>query len=65
MVLENLLGHLRDRPWWKVGDVYLLASNHYDPTRERLDIDYTFVSNGASRCGTGHIGRTRIGSWSS
>jgi SAM-dependent methyltransferase len=46
MVLENLLGHLHDRPWWKVGDVYLLVSNHYDHTRERLDIEYTFVSNG-------------------
>jgi hypothetical protein len=45
MVLENLLRHLHDRAWWKVGDVHLLASNHYDPTRERLDIEYTFVSN--------------------
>jgi SAM-dependent methyltransferase len=46
MVLENLLRHLHDRSWWKVGDRYLLVSNHYDPTRERLDIEYTFVSNG-------------------
>jgi 2-polyprenyl-3-methyl-5-hydroxy-6-metoxy-1,4-benzoquinol methylase len=46
MVLENLLGHLQDRPWWKVGDVYLLVVNQYDHTRERLDIEYTFVSNG-------------------
>ena len=46
MVLENLLGHLHDRSWWKVGDVYLLVSNHYDHRRERLDIEYTFVSNG-------------------
>ena len=46
MVLENLLGHLHDRPWWKVGDVYLLVENRYDPTTERLDIEYTFVSNG-------------------
>jgi 2-polyprenyl-3-methyl-5-hydroxy-6-metoxy-1,4-benzoquinol methylase len=46
MILENLLGHLQDRPWWKVGDVYLLVVNQYDHTRERLDIEYTFVSNG-------------------
>jgi SAM-dependent methyltransferase len=46
MVLENLLGQLHDRPWWKMGDIYLLVSNKYDHTRERLDIEYTFVSNG-------------------
>jgi SAM-dependent methyltransferase len=46
MVLENLLGHLQDRTWWKVGDTYLLVANSYDHTRERLDIEYTFVSNG-------------------
>jgi SAM-dependent methyltransferase len=54
MVLENLLGHLKDRPWWNVGDVRLLVANHYDHTRERLDIEYTFVSNGQIdvRCGS-------------
>ena len=46
MVLENLLPHLQDRAWWKVGDMHLLAQNEYDHTRERLDIEYTFVSNG-------------------
>ena len=46
MILENLLGHLQDRPWWKVGDTHLLVVNTYDHTRERLDIEYTFVSNG-------------------
>lgn len=44
MVLENLLRHLHDRPWWKVGEIYLLVENHYDHARQRLDIDYTFVS---------------------
>ena len=48
MVLENLLGHLQERPWWKVGDIYLLVSNQYDHTRSRLDIEYTFLSNGRS-----------------
>jgi SAM-dependent methyltransferase len=47
MVLENLLNQLHDRAWWKVGDIHLLVANHYDHTRERLDIEYTFVSNGS------------------
>ena len=46
MVLENLLNHLQPRPWWKAGDVYLLAENQYDAPRSRLDIEYTFVANG-------------------
>jgi SAM-dependent methyltransferase len=46
MVTENLLDHLQPRPWWKLGDVYLLAANHYDPARSRLDIEYTFVADG-------------------
>jgi SAM-dependent methyltransferase len=46
MVLENLLAHLRDRAWWKVEDTYLLVSNEYDHMRERLEIEYTFVSDG-------------------
>ena len=45
MVLENLLGHIQDRPWWKVGDLHLLVENHYDHTTGRLDIEYSFVSN--------------------
>jgi SAM-dependent methyltransferase len=46
MVLENLLSHVRDRAWWKAGDLYLLVENQYDAARERLDIEYSFVSNG-------------------
>lgn len=45
MVIENLLGHLNPRPWWKVGDVYLLVENHYNQATQRLEIEYTFVSN--------------------
>lgn len=48
MVRDNLLGHLQERPWWKVGEMYLLVSNQYDRTRNRLDIEYTFISDG--RC---------------
>ena len=46
MVLENLLGHLQERPWWQVGDTYLLVVNKYDHVRGRLEIDYTFMSDG-------------------
>jgi SAM-dependent methyltransferase len=46
MVLENLLNHLQPRPWWKAGDVYLLVENQYDAASARLNIEYTFVSNG-------------------
>ena len=46
MVLENLFGHLQQRPWWKVGDVHLLVENRYDQASSRLEIEYTFVWNG-------------------
>ena len=46
MVLENVLAHIQDRPWWKVGDLRLLVANQYDHTTGRLEIEYTFVSNG-------------------
>jgi cyclopropane fatty-acyl-phospholipid synthase-like methyltransferase len=46
MVMENLLGHLQHRPWWKIGEMYLLVVNEYDHTRSRLDIEYTFMRNG-------------------
>jgi SAM-dependent methyltransferase len=46
MVIENLLGHIDQRAWWRVDDLYLLVANEYDPVRERLEIEYTFISNG-------------------
>jgi SAM-dependent methyltransferase len=46
MVLENLLGWIQERPWWKVGDMRLLVVNRYDPVRGRLDIEYTHIANG-------------------
>jgi hypothetical protein len=27
MVIENLLGRLQDRAWWKAGEIYLLVEN--------------------------------------
>jgi SAM-dependent methyltransferase len=53
MVLENLLAHIHDRAWWPVGDMRLLVENTYDPARQRLDIEYTFLSNGRSETRTG------------
>lgn len=46
MVIELLLPHLQDRPWWRVGEMYLLASNEYDHVRSRLEVDYTFIAKG-------------------
>ena len=43
MVLEQLLGHLQDRPWWKAGDMHLLVKNAYDHTSSRLETEYTFM----------------------
>jgi SAM-dependent methyltransferase len=44
MVIESLLPSLKDRPWFKAGDTYLLVANEYDAARGRLDIEYTFAS---------------------
>jgi SAM-dependent methyltransferase len=46
MVLENLLGHLKHNPWWKVGNLHLLVDNRYDHASSRLEIEYTVVSDG-------------------
>lgn len=46
LVLEFLLRHLQDRTWWKVGQAYLLVANTYDHEQSRLEIEYTFVSDG-------------------
>jgi SAM-dependent methyltransferase len=46
MVLENLLAHLQERPWWTVGSTYLLVENQYVASTARLEIDYTFIADG-------------------
>ena len=46
MVLEQLLRHLQDQPWWRVGEMLLLVKNDYDHRRSRLEIEYTFMGNG-------------------
>ena len=62
MVLENILGHLQARPWWKVGDIHLLVENVYDASRSRLDIDTRSFATGPSRSAAGRIGRIRTAS---
>jgi SAM-dependent methyltransferase len=33
--------------WLRIGDIFMLNQRRYDVTAGRLDIDYTFISNGA------------------
>ena len=53
MVLENLLGHIQERAWWQVGDMRLLVANKYDAATQRLDIEYTFLSDNRCEVKTG------------
>jgi SAM-dependent methyltransferase len=46
MVAESALLTIKERGWWKVGDVHLLVANRFDPPSGRLETEYTFVSNG-------------------
>lgn len=46
MVLENVLGHIQERPWWGKHGLYLLAHNQYEQTTGRLEIEYTFIRDG-------------------
>jgi len=46
MVAESVLRTVRDRNWWKVGDIHLLASNEFDPPTGRMQTEYTFVADG-------------------
>jgi len=46
MVAESAWLTVKERPWWKVGDIHLLVVNRFDHARGRLDTEYTFVSGG-------------------
>ena len=46
MVAESAWLTVKERPWWKVGDIHLLIVNRFDHARGRLDTEYTFVSGG-------------------
>jgi len=46
MVVESLLPNLKERVWFKAGEMLLLVTNQYDHCRGRLDIEYVFVWDG-------------------
>lgn len=53
MVAESALRTVKDRGWWKVGDIRLLVVNEFDPPSGRLQTEYTFVSDGRIEVRTG------------
>ena len=58
MVLENLLGHLQERPWWQVGEMDRWSLNS-TTTREAGSTSSTHSwQTAALKCGTVRIGRT-------
>ena len=59
MVIENLLGHLQPRPWWKSGGTYLLVENEYHTYGAASTSSTRSSPMGAWKYGTGRIGRTR------
>jgi len=46
MVVESLLPNLKERIWFKAGEILLLVTNQYDHCRGRLDIEYMFITDG-------------------
>ncbi|HEV2691029.1 MAG TPA: class I SAM-dependent methyltransferase [Bryobacteraceae bacterium] len=46
MAAESILPSLLRTRWHRLGDMFMLSENRYDPTESRLDIDYTFIRDG-------------------
>ena len=46
MAAESILPSLLRTRWFRLGDMFMLSENRYDPAESRLDIDYTFVRGG-------------------
>ncbi|MCU1339427.1 MAG: Methyltransferase type 11 [Bryobacterales bacterium] len=44
---ESILPTLVQKRWHRFGDLMILSENRYDAAASRLDIDYTFVRDGA------------------
>lgn len=44
MVAESALLTIKERGWWKVGDMRLLVVNQFDPPSGRMETEYTIVS---------------------
>jgi SAM-dependent methyltransferase len=46
MAAESILPALQKARWLRVGDIYMLSENQYQPRESRLDIQYTFIRDG-------------------
>ncbi len=46
MAAESILSTRVTKRWYRLGDIFMLSENRYDPVESRLDIDYTFVRGG-------------------
>ena len=46
MAAESILPTRVSNRWYRLGDIFMLSENRYDPVESRLDIDYTFVRGG-------------------
>jgi SAM-dependent methyltransferase len=46
MAAESILPARVAKRWYRLGDIFMLSENRYDPAESRLDIDYTFVRGG-------------------
>jgi len=47
MAAESILPALVRNRWFRLGDLIMLSENQYDAVASRLDIEYTFIHNGA------------------
>jgi SAM-dependent methyltransferase len=46
MTAEGLFPNFQERRWYQVGDILSLSQARYDPTRGRLETEYTFIRDG-------------------
>jgi SAM-dependent methyltransferase len=46
MAAESILPGLLRTRWFKLGDIFMLSQNQYNPAEGRLDIEYTFIHGG-------------------
>jgi SAM-dependent methyltransferase len=46
MAAESILPGLVKNRWFRLGDIFMLSENQYDPEQGRLDIQYTFIRGG-------------------
>jgi len=46
MAAESILPTRLTSRWFRLGDLFMLSENRYDPMESRMDIDYTFIHDG-------------------